>query len=406
MKALRTKVILSAFVLLFALVATIGSTYAWFTVSTTVSVPELGLNVKSGKSLLIRPYYGETGEEDYLDVPANYKTSLTATDIKVVAPGDVAYATYQTSPYATIDTWTMDNLTAIQSLSTPMEADNLNGTSLKSMDVDTKTLSATTQQNLGSAGGQFVDLKFWLFSQVTAEEIVLKNLSITSAGDTHLAVGVSAFVSGADSAKVYSVDPDYGYEFTLGTQGYDGNETDYIDSVDIATLLADHALAFGSADVDYVSTDDISTASAIAELEADTPTLMVVRVYLEGWDAETTNGLLASSLNISFQFALKDTTVSSTIVPQAIAGVTAPVKGATPVTWVEGTEYVATITWNGNPSVFAGETTYTATITVTPKIGYTLSGVTENYFTISGATSATNAAGSGVITAVFPVTAS
>jgi hypothetical protein len=90
----------------------------------------------------------------------------------------------------------------------------------------------------------------------------------------------------------------------------------------------------------------------------------------------------------------------------AIAGVTAPVTGATPVsTLADTSEYTATIGWSPTAGTFAGAVSYTATITLTPKSGYTLDGVTENFFTVAGATSTSNAAGSGVVTAVFPATA-
>ena len=89
----------------------------------------------------------------------------------------------------------------------------------------------------------------------------------------------------------------------------------------------------------------------------------------------------------------------------AIAGVTAPVTGATPVTTTTaGTGYTGTVSWSGSPSTFAAVTTYTATITLTPTSGYTLTGVTANFFTVAGATSVTHSANSGVITAVFPST--
>ena len=89
----------------------------------------------------------------------------------------------------------------------------------------------------------------------------------------------------------------------------------------------------------------------------------------------------------------------------AIAGVIAPVTGATPVvTATETAEYTATIAWNEAPTTFAGNTAYTATITITPKAGYTLSGVAANQFTVSGAT-ATDVVNLGVVTAVFPATA-
>ena len=92
----------------------------------------------------------------------------------------------------------------------------------------------------------------------------------------------------------------------------------------------------------------------------------------------------------------------------AVGGVTAPASGATPVTTITSTsEYTGTVSWaetltaSGN---FAANSTYTATITLTAATGYSLSAVTANFFTVAGATSATNLAGSGVITAVFPAT--
>ena len=94
------------------------------------------------------------------------------------------------------------------------------------------------------------------------------------------------------------------------------------------------------------------------------------------------------------------------VISAAISGVTAPVNGATPVTSVSGTGYTGTVAWS--PAVsgnFASGTIYTATVTLTPATGYTVTGVTADYFTVSGAT-ASNSADSGVVSAVFPATAS
>jgi hypothetical protein len=91
----------------------------------------------------------------------------------------------------------------------------------------------------------------------------------------------------------------------------------------------------------------------------------------------------------------------------AIGGVTAPVVGATPVTTVTSANgYTGTVTWSGSPTTFAGVTAYTATITLTAAAGYTLTGVSANFFTVAGtSSSATNPINSGVITAAFPATA-
>ena len=91
----------------------------------------------------------------------------------------------------------------------------------------------------------------------------------------------------------------------------------------------------------------------------------------------------------------------------AIAGVTAPVRDAAPVAAITETDqYTGIVTWS--PEVvgdkFAASTAYTATITLTAKTGYTLTGVAENFFTVAGATAVSNGANSGVITALFPET--
>ena len=94
-----------------------------------------------------------------------------------------------------------------------------------------------------------------------------------------------------------------------------------------------------------------------------------------------------------------------TVTEPAIEGVTAPVVGEKPVTAItEGKQFTGTVTWSPEVSTFAASTVYTATITLTPKVGYKLDGVAANFFTIAGAASVSNGANSGVVTAVFPAT--
>ena len=89
----------------------------------------------------------------------------------------------------------------------------------------------------------------------------------------------------------------------------------------------------------------------------------------------------------------------------AAIGLTAPRTGATPASAITPTEqYTGTVTWEPDNSSFAASTAYTATITLTPGFYYTLEGVAANFFTVAGAASVTNDAGSGIITAVFPAT--
>jgi hypothetical protein len=91
-----------------------------------------------------------------------------------------------------------------------------------------------------------------------------------------------------------------------------------------------------------------------------------------------------------------------------ILGVNKPVAGQTPVTEItENDQYTGTVSWlpkadaNGK---FAANTPYTATIKLTPKKGYTLTGVSQDFFNVPTATGASNAANSDSITAMFSAT--
>nr|WP_302648953.1 hypothetical protein [uncultured Dysosmobacter sp.] len=96
-----------------------------------------------------------------------------------------------------------------------------------------------------------------------------------------------------------------------------------------------------------------------------------------------------------------------TVTEAAVGGVTAPAVGETPVTAItEGKQFTGTVTWSPDlvDGKFGPQTVYTATVTLTPKAGYKLDGVAANFFTVAGATSVSNGANSGVVTAVFPAT--
>lgn len=99
-----------------------------------------------------------------------------------------------------------------------------------------------------------------------------------------------------------------------------------------------------------------------------------------------------------------------TILPKTINSaiiLTAPVKNGVPQTEIETDEYTATVAWS--PKVtdkFGYSTVYTATITITPKANYTVKGIAENGYTVSGAQTVTNEADSATITAVYAATGS
>lgn len=105
-------------------------------------------------------------------------------------------------------------------------------------------------------------------------------------------------------------------------------------------------------------------------------------------------------------FGLDECDILVTVTQKDILGIKAPVKGEFPVKETNVNEqYDATVVWNPADGVFKESTSYSATITLTPKRGYKLDGVPENFFTLNGATTITNQANSGIVQVTFPMTA-
>lgn len=316
MKSLKTKVILSAIVLMFALVATIGSTYAWFTVSNTVSVSSIQMNVGTQEGLLIRPYNGETGptSDPTLLNATTYKSNLTQTDITAVAL------------YTNLNAWRLSPVTATAAL----DGTTIDGYVLNTMNIDTKVFTAIDaaipSTDINAATGKVIDISFWLLHQGTVDlPIALEDLTITAANAlgaqdavvnaVKLAIwkaqtGDTAVPTGDITSVTFGLDNDYDFAFTLGMRGYDsGTATNN-------SILTASKTSLLAAQEEYYKTDEtadtadifaytLAGADPIATLTKNVPTLVTVRIYIEGWDAQCTNAILAAIFTINFKFTLQ-----------------------------------------------------------------------------------------------------
>jgi len=173
-----------------------------------------------------------------------------------------------------------------------------------------------------------------------------------------------------------------------------GNLTQTAGSVTAVTITPQTGKSTGTITIFYNGSETLPTTAG-----SYTVTFNIVEA--EGWNAA--NGLNGGTLIIT------NTGISSgnTVINIAtIQGVTVPVTGATPMTAITpSAQYTGTIAWNPVHTTFAASTDYTATITLTANEGFTLQGVSTNFFTVEGTKeAATNSANSGVITAKFPKT--
>jgi hypothetical protein len=134
--------------------------------------------------------------------------------------------------------------------------------------------------------------------------------------------------------------------------------------------------------------------------------LEIPKALLDKLDAETLQAI-TESLTVKPISGDEDPPLSPenrVITLADIRGVEAPAVKGVPVTVIEETEqYTGTVSWSDSPVIFEANWSYTATIRLTPKTGYTLQGVKANFFKVAGAEASHNA-NSGVIKAAFPRT--
>ena len=132
--------------------------------------------------------------------------------------------------------------------------------------------------------------------------------------------------------------------------------------------------------------------------------------YTEGVPTEAGTYYVKATVEETADYSgLESNAVKFTILPKtintAITQLTAPVKNGVPQTEIETDEYTATVAWSpGVTDKFVYNTVYTATITITPKTNYTVKGIAENGYTVSGAETVTNEADSATVTVVYSAT--
>ncbi|MFP4478237.1 MAG: hypothetical protein ACLFPM_02245, partial [Candidatus Izemoplasmatales bacterium] len=298
MKALRTKVILSGIVLVFAFIATIGTTFAWFTISETVAVDGINLQVTSSDNLLIRVDTGADSDttdgysSDAVTTISNYQSSLTLTDITNVPK------------YADIENWRMSPVTAINDGYGSIDAKTL-------LTIDdtyaTRNLSNSTLKNSDSGG--YIELHFWLYSQASETrpvELVSTSISPNTEESQQLqdvadAVRFGIWMNNGTSAGdafIYGNDTEFGFEFVSGQAGY--SETELFNALSDTGLNINETDSFtpmidgegelldtvsGYENVLQLSVDD-DHPQDIYDIEPGVPTLVTVRIFIEGFDAQ------------------------------------------------------------------------------------------------------------------------
>jgi hypothetical protein len=313
MKSLRNKVILSGIVLLFAFIATIGSTYAWFTVSTQTSVEALELQVAASDNLLIRVKKlndGTGGDYTFENAADQLNMDFWSTSIVNQDFLDAGY--FMTG----VDPWRLQPVTIIQD-----GYGSFNTKTLSHLDpLDTadrgltEIVDGTDTDKYNDYSGYYIKLEMYLLSLSDDSKQVEVDKALTSITEDHdagddrgliiNAVRLSVF-SGVNPAYVYGYDNNYGFDFT-------GSEEENTTAGTLSTVgfnsLSDLTAAVPSLSTSVVDIDDAGSANPdIVTLTQNTPTLITVYVFIEGWHVDAANYVVGAQFNISFGFKFEET---------------------------------------------------------------------------------------------------
>lgn len=259
-------------VALFAFAVTIGSTYAWFTITNEDNVQSMSVTVEAQESLLIMMD----------DDEANDGTGWNMTNNSAILTNPAYYVTTLTN-------------SLIQA--------EYDFTSLVLQPVTTLNGTTYTWRDGGNTGisGTYAQFNVWVLSQTGDVSITIQDLTV-SANNAILdknAVVQAARLSIADqtAAKIFGLGKDYTYSDVNG----------FLDSGSIATISAlhgDYFLSEGTG-VSGESTTTLSSATTAFSLVSGTPKRITIRIWIEGWDGECTNNLSAAKFAIGFKMAVK-----------------------------------------------------------------------------------------------------
>lgn len=290
MKSIQKKVLLSGLIVVFAFIVTIGSTFAWFTVGQSANVSQMNLTINSSESILILldNNYNLVDNATFLNTPQNYKSILNNSDfigVYDITPTNIA----------------MEPLTTV------------NGTSITTRSGGAARFTTDSEDN--TLLGQYIQFSVWMLSQSQSVTIALADLSITANNTiANKDIVVDALrmsitsTAVTNNLRIFGFNRDYAFEFKSGQVGFSGTPANNVINPTVATTLTGlHGVFYtlGTPNAGE-STNTKLDASGLFVLPANEPTKVTIRIWIEGWDAQANNNLIAAVFNIGFNFIVRE----------------------------------------------------------------------------------------------------
>lgn len=285
MNTIRRKVLMAGIVAIFAFIATIGATYAWFTLGNTSEIQDIQLQVSTDVSLLIMMDndYNMVDDQDTLLNADNYSTELTNALIKSV---------YDFTPIVLAPVTTNDGLAFLRNdRSTPATSDP------------------------AAVNPEYLEFSVWLYSQDKAMTVAVKDVNVTANNPSGLqnlvrnAVRLSIYSDDLSQVAIYGKDKDYDFTFGVSDSGYDPitlSNNSILPATESA-LSALEAISYVDASpIASESTDVLANADTVLTLAVNAPEKVTIRIWIEGWDSDANNNILEAAFAIQFGFIVKE----------------------------------------------------------------------------------------------------
>ncbi len=319
MKKLTKKTLMAIFALVLAVVALGTTTYAWFTIGQTVTTESIELNVRSDEGLEVR----------YVAISSSNNSPW----MQEVIPASVLQNGISADYATTFSQWTFDHVTSkdgveFKKLNTAGAAPALTA-AIASGDVRKKDsgilefqLEFRTKASGASISWSSVSLdstaKAWApsveythnktdFNPDNSEGTVPAGKELTKYYAHHAARVV---VANADASvvKVYEDGTTTINTPLSGTTApaWDKGAHDYFNTITGKTIQSAWPTGVGVATTftDAGNTGFTVPFATVAESDGFYHVTLTIRVYLEGFDPDTINGILGGKLNVGLVFGL------------------------------------------------------------------------------------------------------
>jgi hypothetical protein len=235
---------------------------------------------------------------------STYKTTLTNTDLT-----DEGY----------LLSWGLKPVTVIEDGYASYDATTLSY--IGDLENQDRELLAATRN---SATGHYIELQFYLFSQSAdpqAVEMAGMNIAAvtgenntTGQNNVENAVRLSVFSGEATGTPgtplIFGNDTEYDYAFTSGNAGFlDSGTASTLTAPDYFNSLSDLNTAvpnLSTSVTDLTSYVDADDNTDLLVIQPNTPTLVSVLIYVEGWDLQADNDIVEAVFSINFGFEFGD----------------------------------------------------------------------------------------------------